>query len=68
LWLHDPDWAGFGSRDTAAVNGAGLTTRPLADTLADTLPWERELGLDRPRKAGLSPERETELIAKWAVR
>jgi 2'-hydroxyisoflavone reductase len=68
LWLHDPDWAGFSSRDTAAVTRAGLTTRPLRQTLADTLPWERELGLDRPRKAGLSPEREHELLAAWAAR
>ncbi|MFL6101499.1 MAG: NAD-dependent epimerase/dehydratase family protein [Actinomycetales bacterium] len=68
LWLHDPDWAGFSSRDTAAVNGAGLTTRPLRQTLADTLPWEQELGLDRTRKAGLSPERERELLAAWSAR
>jgi 2'-hydroxyisoflavone reductase len=68
LWLHDPDWAGFSSRDTAAVSQAGLVTRPLEETLADTLPWERELGLDRVRKAGLSAGRERELLEAWAQR
>ncbi len=68
LWLHDPEWAGFSSRDTAAARRTGLATRPLAETLADTLPWERTLGLDRPRNAGLSPARESELLAAWSAR
>jgi 2'-hydroxyisoflavone reductase len=68
LWMHDPEWAGFSARDTKAAVRAGLTTRPLERTIADTLPWERELGLDRPRKAGLSREREGELLAAWASR
>jgi nucleoside-diphosphate-sugar epimerase len=66
LWLHDPEWAGFSSRDTSAITRAGLTTRGLDQTLADTLPWERELGLDRPRNAGLSAARERELLAAWS--
>jgi 2'-hydroxyisoflavone reductase len=68
LWLHDPEWAGFSARDTAAVRRTGLSTRPLAETLADTLPWERQLGLDRNRAAGLSPAREAELLAAWSTR
>jgi 2'-hydroxyisoflavone reductase len=68
LWMHDPDWAGFSARDTVAVRRAGLTARPLEETLTDTLPWERELGLDRARKAGLSAARERELLAAWAAR
>ncbi len=68
LWINDPEWAGFSSRDTAAVNRTGLATRPLAETFADVLPWEREQGLDRTRKAGLSAQRERELLAAWAAR
>jgi 2'-hydroxyisoflavone reductase len=68
LWLHDPDWAGFSSRDTAAIGRTGLVTRPVGQTLADVLPWERSVGLDRPRRAGLSAARELELLAAWSAR
>ncbi len=54
LWLADPQWAGFLSLDTTRAHAAGLTARPMADTLADALHWERELGLARTgRRAGL---------------
>ena len=51
LWLADPDWAGFSARSGAAASAAGLSSRPLADLAADSLRWERELGLDRGRQA-----------------
>jgi 2'-hydroxyisoflavone reductase len=68
LWLHDPEWAGFSSRDTTAAARAGLSPRPLAQTLTDVLPWELTQGLDRPRRAGLSAAREAELLAAWSAR
>ncbi len=67
LWLPDPDYAGWSARNGTAAANAGLRHRPLAQLLADTLVWERTLGLDRSRRAGLSPARESELLAGWPV-
>lgn len=61
LWLPLPDYAGFGARDSSAARAAGLSTRPLAQTLADTLAWELT-DPQRSRGAGLSDEDERALI------
>lgn len=63
LWLPQPDYAGFMTRRNGAATAAGLRFRPLSETITASLRWERELGLDRARKAGLTAEREAELVA-----
>jgi len=63
LWIIDADWQSFQDRSNAAARAEGLDLRPVEQTLADLLEWEREQGLDRPRKAGLSAGRERELVA-----
>ncbi|MFD6986485.1 oxidoreductase, partial [Streptomyces sp. NPDC059956] len=62
LWVADADFAGFGARNGAAATGAGLRHRTRGELLEDTLRWERAQGLDRPRRAGLSMEREQQLL------
>ncbi|WBQ07854.1 oxidoreductase [Kribbella sp. CA-293567] len=62
MWLTEPGYEGWSNRSGAAAAAAGLQHRSRRDFLIDTLAWERELGLDRERKAGLSPAREQELI------
>ncbi|MEV7866872.1 NAD-dependent epimerase/dehydratase family protein [Streptomyces sp. NPDC088124] len=62
LWLVEPGWEGWQARSGAAARAAGLRPRLPAELLADTLRWEREEGLDRVRRAGLSARRERELL------
>jgi 2'-hydroxyisoflavone reductase len=62
LWL-PPSHHGMGMMDDTHALELGLRRRPLAETLADTLADERERGLDRPRRAGLSRGDELALLA-----
>jgi nucleoside-diphosphate-sugar epimerase len=62
LWLPTTHW-GLPSHDAAPSLAAGLRVRPLADTVEAALATERALGLDRERKAGLTPAQEAEVLA-----
>lgn len=62
LWLTGPDWLGFNANDSGKARGAGLITRPLDQTLADTLDWEMSRDGNRIRQAGLSDEDERTLL------
>jgi nucleoside-diphosphate-sugar epimerase len=75
LWLdldRQPDFRGFLAVDIGRATDAGLSFRPLEETVADTLAWVRERpagpsrreGSPLPPPAGLSPEREAELLAR----
>lgn len=76
-WTELPLWAPAAAapslftqhpEDAAA---AGLTWRPLAETVADTWDWQRALPdpwTPAPDTPGLTPEREGELLATWQAR
>ncbi|ONI82749.1 epimerase [Saccharothrix sp. ALI-22-I] len=49
-------------RDAGPALAAGLRVRPTSDTALDSLEYERGLGLDRTRRAGLPPEVEDALL------
>jgi nucleoside-diphosphate-sugar epimerase len=63
LWLPQPEYAGFMTRRNDAARAAGLALRPVRDTVSAALAWERERGLERDRRAGLTPPHEAELVA-----
>jgi hypothetical protein len=65
MWIADQEWAGFSCRSGAAALAARLRHRPRREVVADSLAWERELGLQRERRAGLSVACEQALLAAW---
>lgn len=67
LWLPpaDLDMRGFFQVDASRAVSAGLRTRPLADTVRDTLEWARARDADELR-IGLSNERDAELVARYS--
>ena len=73
-WSDMPVWTGkeSGLARASISRGLskGLTFRPLSDTTRDTLVWFKSLPQDRQSKmrAGLTPEREAEVMAAWHKR
>jgi nucleoside-diphosphate-sugar epimerase len=67
LWLPLATHGGMVARSGEAVRAAGLRCRPLHETVDDSLRWEREQGLDRERRAGLSAGREADLLRRWGA-
>jgi nucleoside-diphosphate-sugar epimerase len=65
LWLPRAEYAGYASWDVSRSLASGLRIRPIEQTAADALAWERQLGLDRPRQAGLTAGEETSLLREW---
>lgn len=61
LWIDDPSLRSFAVLDTTRARGAGLHTRPLVETLRDTLDWEETRTV--PRGAGLTDSEEQEIRA-----
>lgn len=60
MWLADPEWVGMNQADVSRAEAAGLSHRPVEETIRGTLE-DAETTAD----AGLKPERERELIEAW---
>ncbi|HRE80259.1 MAG TPA: hypothetical protein PLN52_04385 [Opitutaceae bacterium] len=76
-WSDLPVWvpghggtAGFARVSYRKAKEAGLTFRSLATTAMDTWAWWQTLPRERQQKlrAGLSPEREAEVLQRWKTR
>ena len=68
LWLTGEDAVGFGRINVEKAVAAGLRFRPLEETARDTQEWAREQPDDHVWQAGLSAEREAELLQAWRER
>ena len=64
LWIPATDqaFAGFMTENVARALAAGLTFRPLEDTIRATLDWNDTRQKDAPLAAGLAAERESLLL------
>lgn len=69
LWLpargKSKDFTGLMQINVDKALEAGLVFRPLDATIRDTALWDSTRPIDIPRRAGLTPERESELLAAW---
>lgn len=71
-WTDLPLWVppnsgmeGFVQFDITRAVEADLTFRPMSETVQDSLAWHRTMNEEGPLKAGLSAEREAELLKLW---
>lgn len=65
MWIDDPDWYGMNARSTERARAAGLVTRPLQDTLTDTLVWELSHANPGQHGAGLTDDEERQLLGHF---
>jgi 2'-hydroxyisoflavone reductase len=67
LWLPESEESlkGFMFVSSDKASAAGLTFRPLRETIADTLTWRHTLAADETWKAGLLPDKERTLLTNW---
>jgi 2'-hydroxyisoflavone reductase len=69
-WSEMPVWvsakdAAFDTISNARAVAEGLHFRPLNETMRDTWAWSSTRSPDHEWRAGLKPERETELLHAW---
>lgn len=66
-WVPDTgEYRGFSRFVCSRALASGLTFRPLSETIRDTLEWAQTFTPDHEWRAGLSREREREVLDAWA--
>jgi nucleoside-diphosphate-sugar epimerase len=65
LWLYGEEHQGMLSIEPATAFAAGLETRPLAETVRDTLAWVRSGEAPTDPPAGLAREKERKVLDAW---
>jgi nucleoside-diphosphate-sugar epimerase len=63
LWIGDPHWRAANLVDGRRARAAGLTTRPVVDTVADVAAWDAARGGPLDGREPLSAAAETRLLA-----
>jgi 2'-hydroxyisoflavone reductase len=66
LWM--PGAAGAATVDCRRALAAGLAFRPLAETVRDTFAWDMSRPADLPRRAGIAPDKEAQVLKAWRER
>lgn len=71
-WGEMPAWIpekGLNHASNTKAIAAGMTFRPIAETIRDTWEWMKaQPPSERPARAGMTAEREAELLQKWHAR
>lgn len=66
VWVpDDEEGAGFSRADVSRAIEAGLRFRPVEETVRDTLEWAQTRSSDHEWRAGLTAEREAQVLAAW---
>lgn len=66
VWIPDTEEnQGFSRMDVSKAIDAGLKFRPLEETVRDTLKWAQSRPADHQWRAGLTAEREAQVLAAW---
>jgi len=62
LWVAEPGYEAFFNIDSSRAVAAGLTCRPVTETIRDTLAWDRARGGPEPGNEGLPAAEEERLL------
>jgi 2'-hydroxyisoflavone reductase len=65
LWLYDEKYRGMLSVDASPALAAGLRTRPLEETVRDTLAWAQSSEAPSEFPAGLDSAKEQDVLDAW---